>query len=66
MRGRDAAILQTSSDGTHSNFLVLIKNIKSMAKLYIEGVCVMHDLSENVVAAAEMMPQGVNFKIVEG
>ena len=37
-----------------------------MKKLFIEGVCVMHDLSENVVAAAEMMPQGVNFKIVEG
>jgi hypothetical protein len=36
-----------------------------MKKLFIEGVCVMHDISENVVAAAEMMPQGINFKIVE-
>lgn len=46
--------------------VVLIKNKRIMAKLFIEGVCVMHDLSENVNAAANLVPAGVNFKVVEG
>ena len=37
-----------------------------MKKLFINGVCVMHDLSENVNAAAKLLPQGINFKVVEG
>lgn len=37
-----------------------------MKKLFIEGVCVMHDLSENVVAAANLVPAGINFKVTEG
>ena len=61
MRGRDAAILQTSSDGTRSNYLVLIKSIKSMAKLFSEGIVIMYDVKENVEAAyAAMQAAGSN------
>jgi hypothetical protein len=36
-----------------------------MAKLFIEGVCVMHDIKENVNAAAALCPASINVKVVE-
>lgn len=36
-----------------------------MAKLYLDGVCVMHDVVENVKQAAEMCPASINVKVVE-
>lgn len=36
-----------------------------MAKLYFDGVCVMHDVVENVEQAAEMCPASINVKVVE-
>ena len=38
---------------------------KSMAKLYFDGVCVMHDVVENVNAAAALCPASINVKVVE-
>jgi hypothetical protein len=36
-----------------------------MAKLFIEGVCVMHDAVENVKQAAALCPASVECKVVE-
>ena len=37
-----------------------------MAKLFSEGLCIMHDLKENVsAAAAGMRAAGINVKVVE-
>lgn len=37
-----------------------------MARLFSEGLCIMHDLVENVnAAAAGMQAAGVNVKVVE-
>ncbi len=36
-----------------------------MAKLYINGVCVMHDVKENVKQAAALCPASINVKVVE-
>ena len=36
-----------------------------MAKLYFDGVLVMHDVVENVKQAAEMCPASINVKVVE-
>lgn len=36
-----------------------------MAKLYFDGVCVMHDVVENVKQAAELCPESVECKWVE-
>ena len=45
--------------------IVLSKHFTSMKKLFIDGVCVMHDVKENVELAAGMLPAGVNFKVAE-
>lgn len=36
-----------------------------MAKLFIDGVCVMHDTKENVINAVMMMPAGINLETKE-
>ena len=36
-----------------------------MAKLYFDGVCVMHDVVENVNTAAALCPASINVKVVE-
>lgn len=36
-----------------------------MAKLYFDGVCVMHDLKENCKQAAALCPASVECKVVE-
>jgi len=36
-----------------------------MAKLYFDGVCVMHDVVANVKQAAELCPASVECKVVE-
>lgn len=36
-----------------------------MAKLFSEGLCIMHDVVENVKQAAEMCPASINVKVVE-
>ena len=36
-----------------------------MAKLYFDGVLVMHDVVENVKQAAALCPASINVKVVE-
>jgi len=37
-----------------------------MAKLFSEGLCIMHDVKENVAAAySAMQAAGINVKVVE-
>ena len=36
-----------------------------MAKLYFDGVCVMHDVVANVKQAASLCPASVECKVVE-
>ena len=36
-----------------------------MAKLYFDGIVVMHDVVENVKQAAALCPAGVKYKVVE-
>ena len=36
-----------------------------MAKLFIDGVCVMHDTKENVLKTVFMMPVGTNVETKE-
>lgn len=36
-----------------------------MAKLYFNGVCVMHDVVANVKQAAALCPASINVKVVE-
>ena len=49
-----------------SAWVVLIKNIKSMARLFSEGIVIMYDMKENVNAAAEgMRAAGISVKVVE-
>ena len=36
-----------------------------MAKLFSEGLCIMHDLVENVEQAASLCPASVKYKVVE-
>ena len=45
--------------------IVLTKTLNIMAKLYFDGVCVMHDVVENVKQAAALCPASVNVKVVE-
>ena len=45
--------------------IVLTLKHKIMAKLYFDGVCVMHDVVANVKQAAALCPASVECKVVE-
>ena len=47
-----------------SIIIVLIKNIKSMAKLFINGECIMHDIIESIKSVeAGLQAEGINYLI---
>ena len=50
---------------TCTQIVVLSKNIKSMAKLYFDGVLVMHDVIENIqsVILSGMIPVGTKVRV---
>lgn len=48
-----------------SIIIVLTKTLNQMAKLYFDGIVVMHDVVANVKQVAALCPASINVKVVE-